>query len=564
MLFGVRETVLITETKHMDGSEGIRCASPRGRLCRLVMKTTLEVLILLSVFARAKGISIENSASTRWLQSLMDGRSQQPLVPLSGTDVLGFALSSLSVVLAAGGGIGGGGMLIPIYVLVMGFTPKRAIPLSNVTVLGGSIANTILNARKRHPSADRPLIDWDFILVMEPLTISGALLGSLLHKVLREVVLVILLILVMGAMAVTTLRKAQKMHQQEDESAARRHVLGASSGAQAAECESGGYQGGRQSFSEMPELETSCGDGLQVGLESGIDERPLIDEQARADSQAHMATVNLDSPSSLPKSRSSALFKVATEDMEIRSSTSNFEDLNASLLEQILDEERSTPWRTNVCIICSMFVTILFINVAKGGGGYSPFGIVCGSLLFWLAKLLMNVVVLGVFVSARSFMLRRTRRKQNAHYPYKEDDVIWDERATIVYPLNCFFAGLFAGMFGIGGGILKGPLMLAMGVHPAVASATSACMILFTSSTATTSYSVFGLLPWDYALICFAVGFVATLLGQTIMSWLLKKFKRTSYIAFSIGVVVLLSAILMTVEWIVREGRGEAGGLCNT
>ncbi len=37
--------------------------------------------------------------------------------------------------------------------------------------------------RRRHPSADRPLVDWDLILIMEPLTIGGALAGSFLNKV---------------------------------------------------------------------------------------------------------------------------------------------------------------------------------------------------------------------------------------------------------------------------------------------------------------------------------------------------------------------------------------------
>jgi hypothetical protein len=31
-----------------------------------------------------------------------------------------------------------------------------------------------LNLPKRHPDADRPLIDWDLILLMEPITMAGA------------------------------------------------------------------------------------------------------------------------------------------------------------------------------------------------------------------------------------------------------------------------------------------------------------------------------------------------------------------------------------------------------
>jgi uncharacterized membrane protein YfcA len=121
-------------------------------------------------------------------------------------------------------------------------------------------------------------------------------------------------------------------------------------------------------------------------------------------------------------------------------------------------------------------------------------------------------------------------------------------------------------MFGVGGGIVKGPLMLAMGVHPKVSSASSACMILFTSFTATTSFVVFGLLDMDYAIICMTLGFVATLVGQIGLFYLMEKFQRNSYIAFSIGGIVLLSAVLMTIQSLIsiadRGGPQEAAGLC--
>ena len=105
------------------------------------------------------------------------------LFPLTWRDTLGFAGATIGLVLAAGGGIGGGGILVPIFILVMGFEPKHAIPLANVSVFGGAIANTLLNVRKRHPQADRPLINFELILVMEPLTMAGALIGALAAKV---------------------------------------------------------------------------------------------------------------------------------------------------------------------------------------------------------------------------------------------------------------------------------------------------------------------------------------------------------------------------------------------
>jgi len=107
--------------------------------------------------------------------------------------------------------------------------------------------------------------------------------------------------------------------------------------------------------------------------------------------------------------------------------------------------------------------------------------------------------------------------------------------------------------------------MLAMGVHPAVSSASSACMILFTSFTATTSYIVFGLLVPDYAVVCLIVGFTATVAGQLGLGYLMKKAGRNSYIVFSIGFVVLLSAFLMTIQSLLSMAEGEkhhSGGIC--
>ena len=60
----------------------------------------------------------------------------------------------------------GGGILVPLFMLVFGFSPKAAVALSNFCILATSITNVVINVPKRHPQADRPLVDWDLILVM--------------------------------------------------------------------------------------------------------------------------------------------------------------------------------------------------------------------------------------------------------------------------------------------------------------------------------------------------------------------------------------------------------------
>ncbi|EED94211.1 predicted protein, partial [Thalassiosira pseudonana CCMP1335] len=384
-------------------------------------------------------------------------------------DFLGFFFAALGLVLAAGGGIGGGGILVPVYILILDFLPKHAIPLSNVTVFGGAVANTIFNVRKRHPLADRPLIDWDLILVMEPSTLLGALVGANLNKILSETLIAVMLVVLLSFTAYGTLKKAGKMYDKETEDL---------------------------------KNEWSYSDGLREHLVN--DYSHMDDEEGR---------------------------KGANDN--------NKEDTVTEYEEFGMHEANSLDRL--------MFVVVLAINILKGGGGFaSPVGIKCGSAAFWISQALLLVWIIGISLVARRQLIKDTALKMGAGFRYLKEDMIWDDKSTIIYPLFSTVAGFCAGMFGIGGGIVKGPLMIMMGVHPAVASATSACMILFTSFTATTTFAVYGLLVHDYAIACVILGFVATAVGQTITTRLLKKSRRNSYIAFSIGFVVLLSALLMT------------------
>ena len=72
--------------------------------------------------------------------------------------------------------------------------------------------NNAFNLHKQHPAAPRvirPLVAYDLVLMMEPATIAGAVLGSLLNKTLPEPVITVLLAVVLSAVTVRTLRSAQ-------------------------------------------------------------------------------------------------------------------------------------------------------------------------------------------------------------------------------------------------------------------------------------------------------------------------------------------------------------------
>jgi uncharacterized membrane protein YfcA len=427
------------------------------------------------------------------------------LYPLDTSDYVGTMLVGLGLMIAASGGIGGGGILVPLLILVYGFHPKYAIPLSNFTILGSSIMNMILNAIKRHPSADRPLVDWDLILIMEPLTMAGAVVGALVGKILPDWILVLMLVILLAQTTYITIVKAISQYKKESK-----------------------------------EMENSSKSEVQKAL------------------AAEKELTEIEECESLLSERD----KNENNEADLEKTPDEIE------LLRILDEEKETPTE-KVVILTLLVVGVVGLTLLKGGGVAmpSPIGVKCGSDSYWFLTILVFVYIGAIMILMRTKLIKSWKVKRRVNYKYQQGDIEWNERNTIIYPCICFFAGFFAGMFGIGGGVVKGPLMLQMGVHPLVASGTVAVMIMFTSVAATVMFVAFGTLTWDYACFLFIFGLVSTAIGQFGVSYLVDKYKRYSFISMSIGAVVAISTVLMALQSIfsiidAKENGNENLSLC--
>uniref|UniRef100_A0A7S1AV26 Uncharacterized protein n=1 Tax=Noctiluca scintillans TaxID=2966 RepID=A0A7S1AV26_NOCSC len=423
------------------------------------------------------------------------------LFPVDKMDIISIVCAGAGLSIAASGGVGGGGMLVPIFILLLGFHAKHAIALANFTIFGGAIANTWLNAPKKHPQRNLPLIDWDLVVIMEPLTIFGAVFGSLLSKVLPNIFLTLSLVLLLGYTGHRTMKKGVLMWNQE----------------------------GRVREEAQP---------LDTDLNPAPCDQPLGGE---AVSPATL-DVDVDRP------------YLDLEETECQATPATASE---TTVETTAEPQNGTRSKVQGLTLC--FAGIVLLTVLRGGGQFpSPLGVSCGGAGFWWLYFSCLPWVLGFAVYFRSMLVADYESKVQTGYSFTEGEIKWTPRNTVVYPLICALAGLCAGLFGVGGGIVKGPLMLEMGVVPAVASATSAAMILFTSAAASVSFVVFGLLQVEYAALFFLLGFTVTATSQVYVTRWVSRNNRQSPIVLSIGVVVSLSAVLMAINTVVMAA-GKSG-----
>lgn len=483
------------------------------------------------------------------------------LFPLDQSDYIGTFLVVIGLMIAASGGIGGGGLLVPIFIIVYGFKPIHAVALSNFTILGSSIMNMLLNLSKRHPMVDRPLVDWDLIVVMEPLTMAGAIFGAYVGKLLPEVFLVISLVVLLGYTSKITLEKGLQLWRKETKEAADRRGSGVGAGGKSALVSA---MEEKEQEDEQEETASLLGaNGATEGDEEAGKGEAAAPVPACVSASASANIGEAAAPGGMhPTSTNGTTGEVELAHRRkpngISEENSLGTDVHVSPLDQdavelkeLLERERHTPL-VPVVWMNVMFIVVIILNMLKGGGGGrafpSPIGVECGSWSYWGLTAAIFVFVIGVSLYMRHLLVEKWRLKRRLRYPYAAGDVEWNEYNTLLYPALCVFAGLCAGMFGIGGGIVKGPLMLQMEVHPLVASATVAVMIFFTSIAATSSYIAFGILIWDYGWFLFILGLGATLVGQYGVGWLVKKYNRVSLVSLSIGAVVSISTVLMAMQ----------------
>ncbi|KAK4765043.1 hypothetical protein SAY86_026133 [Trapa natans] len=107
---------------------------------------------------------------------------------LSSPIIFAGALCFIAASISSAGGIGGGGLFIPILTIVARLDLKTASSFSAFMVTGGSVANVICNYLfvKSPKFGAKCLIDYDITLLSEPTMLLGVSVGVICNRVFPE------------------------------------------------------------------------------------------------------------------------------------------------------------------------------------------------------------------------------------------------------------------------------------------------------------------------------------------------------------------------------------------
>lgn len=122
------------------------------------------------------------------------------------------------MLLANVGGIGGGGVAIPLAMTFFNLSMKPAVAISSFSIMCSTLARFAWNFKERHPDKrDACSIDYGLTIVMMPLNLIGSMIGALFLVIFPDLILMIILTLLLLVLSIECARKFVVMRKQEDE-----------------------------------------------------------------------------------------------------------------------------------------------------------------------------------------------------------------------------------------------------------------------------------------------------------------------------------------------------------
>ncbi|XP_026405826.1 sulfite exporter TauE/SafE family protein 3-like [Papaver somniferum] len=124
--------------------------------------------------------------------------------------VVGSIIAFIASAFGSVGGVGGGGIYVPMLILVIGFDAKSSVPISKCMIMGTAASTVYCNLKRRHPTLEMPVIDYNLAVLIQPMLMLGISIGVGLGGILADwMVTVLLIVLFSGTSAMMLLKGTQ-------------------------------------------------------------------------------------------------------------------------------------------------------------------------------------------------------------------------------------------------------------------------------------------------------------------------------------------------------------------
>lgn len=138
------------------------------------------------------------------------------MFPLLGFEFLGSLILPCISGMAVMGGMGGGGIIVPMVMMFYGYTTKSAIAISGFSILVTSIVRFIYKFKEKHPEKDSTITDYSIAIMMLPSVLVGSLIGVMINVILSPLVLNTILTFLLWFLTIEGIFRIRRLWRKEN------------------------------------------------------------------------------------------------------------------------------------------------------------------------------------------------------------------------------------------------------------------------------------------------------------------------------------------------------------
>lgn len=456
------------------------------------------------------------------------------LFPLRFSEIMGMIIILVLCLLAAVAGIGGGTLIIPIALLMMDFSTKEAIALSNGLIFFAGVAKYCVALTRKHVNLKyKTVIDYNISLTFIPLLIFGSYVGSNIASIMPNFLQLIGLIIVSLFSMYSTYTKGVKMWKKENEEKKQREIE---------------RQGKELLKKESIQIESAPKEKKSEGS--------LNDDQEEKEKiKGPVPQNNGDLPMT---------------NLELDTLTGNNDESKLNIRENtkiqklIEKNEGNNFYCKKFSIIALTMILVLSVVFFKGSKGVkSLISINKCETSYWIMMISYLILTLFLMVAANKIVLNDQKLKEKYEWPHFQhpDEKKFTKGFVIKANIAGFLGGFISSIVGVASGMITNPIMLSMHYIPQVVSFTGMFPTMLDKFVITLILVLTNEVPIDFLLFAGIILGVGVVLIEWKMITIIRKIGRESIIAIVfVGVLFIGLALTVYVGALntiktVREGR---------
>lgn len=173
------------------------------------------VFFALATLAVALKCDVDQDCQDKFLVCQEFTCAHKSIFPMLAPEFVGIFVLSALIGMANVGGIGGGGMTVPLVAICWGFSTKQSIAISGCTIFIGAIVRFFYSYDKKHPEKKATQIDYGIVIVMLPLVVCGGSVGVLVNLAFAPAYLTLTLTLLLIALTWQSTLKMIEIYKRE-------------------------------------------------------------------------------------------------------------------------------------------------------------------------------------------------------------------------------------------------------------------------------------------------------------------------------------------------------------